>query len=361
MILNQNFLGQLDNSKLFWDDSFPDSVSMFFFHYKSLNFIKNNEYDTPFANGDTHFGWQLNPEFGLKLNQHLTAEAGIYLPYFFGTGPTWKFYPSFRIRLNTKGFEAIAGSLVNGLNHRLSEPLYEFENHLLQRQEYGLQLRYIKKKIFADLWLDWRNKIFLNDSRQEHFRSGYSLEFQTGYEKLKIYFPLQALALHYGGQLDTTGAPAYSDFAFVNGAKFSIALPSFTLMPDFRLVVAYQQSDVFFLLQNPKVKFAYWANFILRHKNFEFAQGYFYGQHYRLESGNPWMHSISFLNSRNKVYFNKRQILLTRFSLPFEVYTHFKGLFRLELIYDLNIRQMDYSMGLFMNVDELIRFNKANR
>lgn len=355
LFFTNNSFGQLDNSCLLWDETLADSVEKFYVRIKSFHFIKDNEYDSPFANGETFFGWQFNPEAGLKINKNICMEAGAYLPYDFGTGARWNFYPTLRLRIKHQSWEGIAGSLINGLSHRLSEPLYEFENHLSERQEYGLQLRYISRSVFSDLWLDWRNKTFLNSNEREHLRAGLSGEVKMEEGKTSTRLIVQALATHYGGQLDTSSFQSFSDFSFASGVRLTVfKFKELNIISDNRICIGYNQSDEFIFGDKPQNSFAFWHNIIIKHPFVELGFGFFKGNRYRYETGNPWMNSVSFANSRNGLYFEKRNLILLRASFPFKIYEEISGMFRADIIYDMNIERFDYSMGLYLNLDKII-------
>lgn len=347
--------GQLDNSHLCWDEHFPDSVEKFYVRLKSFHFIKNNEYDSPFAYGETFFGWQFNPEAGLKLNKNISLEAGTYLPYDFGSGSRWIFFPTLRLRIKHKSWEGIAGSLINGLSHRLSEPLFEFENHLTERQEYGIQIRHNSPTLFSDLWLDWRKKTFFNSNEQEHFRAGFSGDFKLEEGKTSTHLIVQALAIHYGGQLDTSSSPSFSDFSFAFGVRLTVfKFNKLNILSDNRICIGYNQSDEFIFGDKPQNSFALWHNIIFKFPFMELGFGSFTGSRYRYETGNPWMNSISFANSRNILYFVNRNLFLIRTSFYFKIYQEIDGLFRAEVICDNNLKRFDYSMGLYLNLDKII-------
>lgn len=349
----------MDNSYLCWDEHFPDSAEKFYLRVKNFHFIKNNEYDSPFAVGETFFGWHFNPEAGLKLNKNLCMEAGSFLPYDFGTGDRWNFFPTLRLRIKHKSWEGIAGSLINGLSHRLSEPLYEFENHLTARQEYGLQVRYHSNFIFSDLWLDWRKKTFLNSNEREHFRAGYSGDFKMEKGKTSIHLIVQSLAIHFGGQMDTSDAQSFSDFSFVTGIRITaFTYKNLIIISDNRICFGFNQSDEFILNEKPKNSLAHWHNIIFKHPFMELGFGFFRGSNYRFVTGNPWMNSISFTNSRNGLYFDNRNLMMIRASFPFKIYEEIGGMFRTDVIYDNNIGRFDYSMGLYLNLDKIIRLIK---
>ena len=60
--LSPDSFSQLDNSSLlFNNDVDTTKESQFFFKFQNLNFLKNNEYAGPMADGYTLFGYQLNP------------------------------------------------------------------------------------------------------------------------------------------------------------------------------------------------------------------------------------------------------------------------------------------------------------
>jgi len=352
---------QLDNSFLCWDDSTVHKEKNIFIHLKAHHFIKDNEYDSPFALGDTYFGWQLNPEAGFCIRKNLTAEAGFYMPYFYGSGAVWQVYPSLRIRYAIRKAELIAGTLVNSLSHQLTESLYEFEEFLTRRPEYGLQLRYKNQQHFHDLWLDWRKKSFFLSREREHFRAGYSGKYTRSFHhNYNMSVILQSMALHYGGQLDTSRSPSYSDFGFCGGILAEKKFFEASLRLDARFCMSYNQSDVYILNTLPKATPATWLQIIFRCHLLELSGGYFFSRGYRFETANRFMNSLSYFESRNTLYFRERRVFFIRASVPFDL-SGLKGIFRTDIIYDNNINRWDYSVGLYLNVEEFISINRESQ
>lgn len=99
------------------------------------------------------------------------------------------------------------GNLEGSLNHRLIEPLYDFERLLDNRLETGIQFQTIRDDLFLDMWIDWQKMIYNNDPEQERFVSGLSLHKQV----IKGTWPLsvitQLLVSHRGGQINVNPPP----------------------------------------------------------------------------------------------------------------------------------------------------------
>ena len=189
----------------------------------NLTFFKNNEYNSTAQKGYTLPGFW----FQLKSVYHplssVKLEAGVHSIWFWGAdmypafaykeNPAWKSHddahpvhlsPFFRVHLALSDrLSFILGNLYGGANHRLIEPLYNPELNLTSDPETGLQLLYNTKRFQVDLWLDWMTYIYRLDTHQEAFVAGFSTRFNTHdtSSPLNVYFPLQGLVLHRGGEI----------------------------------------------------------------------------------------------------------------------------------------------------------------
>ena len=151
--------GQLDN-RVFEDRMKVDTVDSrkLFLGVNLLGFVKDNEYDNyrnPVITGYTLFGYQLNPYLSYHLNKHIRIDGGIFLQKDFGNSNYTQIAPTLSIKYHNRGFSVIFGNLEGSLNHRLIEPLYDFERVLNNRLENGMQVQMMRDNLFLDAWIDW--------------------------------------------------------------------------------------------------------------------------------------------------------------------------------------------------------------
>ena len=194
------------NNKVFEDRltlDQPDSGKLFV-GLNALGFFKNNEYKKTVVNGYTLFGYQFQPTLSYHLTKNIRMDAGAYFQQDFGSSSPTTIAPIFSIKWKSKDYSVIFGNLEGSLNHRLIEPLYDFERVLNNRLETGVQIQLQHDGFFFDTWIDWQYMQHLNDSRQEQFVGGVSLMkriVRVGNGSLSI--PFQVVSRHQGGQLDT--------------------------------------------------------------------------------------------------------------------------------------------------------------
>ncbi len=177
-----------------------------FFGVNALGFFKNNEYKQTIIEGYTLFGYQLQPFVSYHLTPAIRIDAGAFLQKDFGNDKYSTAAPTFSVKWKSKDFSAIFGNLEGSLNHRLIEPLYDFERVLNRRLETGVQFLYDHDGLFADAWFDWQYMQYWNDPKQEQFVGGLSIQkrlLRVGSGTINL--PVQVLARHQGGQLDKAG------------------------------------------------------------------------------------------------------------------------------------------------------------
>jgi len=188
------------------NDSMQESVGLSIF---SNTFFKNNEYFDKIAQGYTLFGTQLQTELAYIINKNIRIQAGVYARKDFGNDQFTKVAPVLSVKLQTKGYSVIMGTLEGNVAHQLSEPLYDYERLILHPIENGLQIKVDKKKIWADTWINWEVQEYLNSTYQEQLSVGHSSKtilYQTK-KGLQIKWPLQFLFTHTGGQIDLDRTP----------------------------------------------------------------------------------------------------------------------------------------------------------
>ncbi len=204
--------GQLNN-QVFEDRMALDAADSgkLFLGVNALGFFKNNEYVRTIVKGYTLFGYQFQPYLSYHVSKNVRIDAGVYFQKDFGNSDISTVAPIFSVKWKSKDFSIIFGNLEGSLNHRLIEPLYDFERVLNNRLETGVQFQISREGFFADAWIDWQYMEYLNDAKQEQFIGGLSLQkrvLRVG--KGALFVPLQVVARHQGGQIDAAGLPIQS-------------------------------------------------------------------------------------------------------------------------------------------------------
>ncbi|MBL7849552.1 MAG: hypothetical protein JNN04_01530 [Cyclobacteriaceae bacterium] len=186
----------------------PTDSGKLFVGVNALGFFKNNEYRQTIIEGYTLFGYQFQPFLSYHLAPNLRIDAGAFLQKDFGNDAYSTAAPTFTLKWRHRDLAVLFGNLEGSLNHRLIEPLYDFERVLNRRLETGVQFLMDKDGFFADAWFDWQYMQYWNDPRQEQFVAGLSLQKRILSGKFgTLEIPLQLVARHQGGQLDAAGQP----------------------------------------------------------------------------------------------------------------------------------------------------------
>lgn len=197
----------------------------FFAGVNALGFFRNNEYKKTLVDGYTLFGYQFQPYVSYHLNRHVRIDAGGYFQKDFGNNSFSTQAPIFSVKWRKNEYAIIFGNLESSLNHRLIEPLYDFERMLSNRLETGFQFQINREDFFADLWIDWQYMQYWRDARQEQFVAGLSLKkdiFKTGKGIWSI--PLQLTSRHQGGELDTVDLAVQTLVNTAVGLDYRLAL-----------------------------------------------------------------------------------------------------------------------------------------
>lgn len=200
-------------------------VKKLFVEVDHISFFKNNEFNGDIIKGYTLPGFWAQPKAVYYPLRNIKLEAGIHLLRFWGADKypnyayldiaNWKandyqkgfhLLPFFRVQAAlSRNVTIVLGDIYGASNHNLIEPLYNPELNLIADPETGVQLLYQSKRLDVDVWANWESFIFDTDTHQEAFTFGLSsrIKYNSPESKLHLYTPLQLLAQHRGGELDT--------------------------------------------------------------------------------------------------------------------------------------------------------------
>ncbi|MDZ4715945.1 MAG: hypothetical protein SH819_10795 [Cytophagales bacterium] len=186
----------------------PADSGKLFAGVNAMGFLKNNEYSKTIIPGYTLFGVQVQPYLSYQISRNVRLDAGAYFQKDFGNEDVSTATPVFSLKWRKNAYAIIFGNIEGSLNHRLIEPLYDFERVLNNRLESGIQFQLNREDFFVDAWLDWQYMQHLKDSRQEQFVAGLSVQKRIArIGSGSLHLPVQVVSRHQGGQLDMAGLP----------------------------------------------------------------------------------------------------------------------------------------------------------
>ncbi len=320
----------------------------FFAGINALGFFKNNEYVKTIVDGYTMFGYQFQPFVSYHLNKNVRIDAGGYFQKDFGNNSFSTTAPIFSIKWRSKEYSVIFGNLESSLNHRLIEPLYDFERVLNNRLETGVQLQLNREDFFVDAWIDWQYMQYWRDSRQEQLVAGISLQkrvLKTGRGEWSI--PVQLLTRHQGGQLDQAGLPIQTLFNTavginwtqpMNGAINRMTVNGFYVYDKdiTHSRQAYFDGDGFYFNGTVSTSFG-----------LDVMVSYWQAREFQAFEGGKIYQSVSFFDPTRIQ--PSPQLLITRFLYDYKVTDRLFLTLRYEPYYDLAFKSFQYSYALYIN------------
>jgi len=193
-----------DNSIFLTYSEIQDTnINKLVFDFKSTSFLKNNEY-FEILRGWTGIGFMLKPQITYQPSETTKIEAGYFIEKYSGRDDFFKPIPLFRIQQKlSKSIEVVMGHLYGNLNHKLAEPMFQFDRYYTDNIEYGIQFLFNNKYFESDLWMNWEKFIFYDDPYKEEFVLGNtsSIKYQIN-SNFKLRIPIHYTWTHAGGQID---------------------------------------------------------------------------------------------------------------------------------------------------------------
>ena len=194
----------------------------------NFNYLRNYEFYNRFQDGYTLFGAQLEPQLVYYAHPKLLLTAGIHLRKDFGNDGIYKTYPLFSIKYQNESSTLINGVLEGSIHHRYIDPIFDFDKKITEPVEYGTQFIINKPSLFLDAFINWKRMIYKPSPQQEQFFAGVSADLSiTKTGKLQLSVPLQLLAFHQGGQIDTIPDPLQTLVNTSVGFKLKVSQKSF--------------------------------------------------------------------------------------------------------------------------------------
>lgn len=356
-LLSAGLNAQLDNSSLLYPNTLDTMRERgVFVKVQNLNFLKNNEYYNPFADGYTLFGIQFNPQLGYQLSKYTSVEGGIFLSKDFGNPDFTLVQPSFTFRYRKDDFKMLFGNIDGSLNHQLIEPVYNFEGVITHRQESGVQFVLNKRLYDFDVWVDWQNAIYNYSNEQEKIWGGVSANvLKLRGEKVELKLPFQMTVYHEGGQIDTTKMGLTKNMNYAPGLVLSYypsggAIQRFVADGRYVIRTNNYEDSVAHRSQGSGVM----ANIgFSTRKNFDVLLSYWYGDDFYNDMGGFLYSSRSRTVAYSSYYSERyRSLLILRLTKRITLPGRVALTLRAEPHYDLIKNIFEYSFGVYIRVDE---------
>jgi hypothetical protein len=348
---------QLDNSSLFQNNRIDTSEEKtVYIKIQNLNFMKNNEYSGPLADGFTLFGYQFNPQLGYAITKNLSVEGGIFLMKDFGNKNFTSIDPTFSVRYYKNDFKMVFGNIDGSINHQLIEPIQNFERVLSNRLESGAQFTLNKKYFDFDVWIDWQNMQYRFDNKQEKIWGGLSCNvLKLKNDKLEFSIPFQATILHLGGQIDTLRKGATKNWNYAVGFILKQNLNATFIKSIFIDTRYVSRINGYFdstfavksygdgLMANLGAKLA---------SNTDILLSYWNAQNYYNEYGGFLYSSRSSAIAYPWYSEKLRELIIARITKKIMLAKNVSLTIRVEPYYDLRNKFLEYSYGFYISVDE---------
>lgn len=325
---------------------------------RNLNFFKNNEYFNDFVYSRALAGLILEPTINYRIHPKLMLSTGLYVNKYYGETELDKIKPLFRVNWQiTNGINLIMGDVNHGLNHRMVEPIYQFDRHYTNNDEEGVQLILQTESAFSDFWVNYDQNSRPGDTEQEQMQIGYSGSYSFFHSKaipVKLFF--QTIWVHRGGQdlavsynVHTVtnavlGLDVYKQWGTswnVKTGLITYAVSSNELSPT--PVEPYSSG------------YGVYAGAYANSNYIQASVGYWYAYHFISQIGEPLFQSKSY--KYTSLLAPEKNIVCVKFGFKKEIRQGMDVGVRYEMYLSQNISSFDYFYGVHILVNEEVFFN----
>ena len=307
LLMCSNVYSQYENS-FFDHNKYENTIdsSHLLFHFDNLSYFRNAEYLSPIDKGSTYIGFQLLPYVQYSINEKAQIYGGINLRYDFGNPEIRSIEPYFKFTYeDVLKHNIIFGSLDGTLQHRMIEPLYDYEKAITDRFEQGLQITKPGKVLDYDIWIDWHDMIYENDPKNEKFVAGYNFYFNpVNNETDKLSLNAQGITVHSAGEIDKNSAPNSVEYNFAYGLEYTHRFSDKTdLFMSGHVALYEDQSDN--LVNGVIDGVGHLGVLRLTHHDYQFVLNYWDSYQYQGPWGEQLYHSLGNKNWPSALDFRK--------------------------------------------------------
>lgn len=340
--------GQWDNSLFYYKDEIDSTRNKTLdLTLNHLSFIRNNEYFSPLLAGYTLFGFNTSASLVYRPHPRLVLSGGIYFAKNFGSRKISDIRPLVSVIYNRKSNTFIFGNLKGALNHDLTEPLYDFENRLLQPLETGIQYILDNKSNHLDTWIAWEENAVAGVQKQEQFTFGLNFRrLVYSNNRLDISASLQWLIRHKGGQISPASIPVanFSNSCIGGIIRYSLNSNGYIQGSAYGIFSGDYSPDP--VLTNTAGRGLY-TNLEWRSKPIGIIISYWNAVDFYPIQGGTLYSSYSSSIRNPEEYQSRRHLLFLRVYKDFNIYPDFSVSLRLEPFYDFTNKSLEHSLGVY--------------
>jgi hypothetical protein len=352
-LLNFPLLAQIDNQR-FENHQLIDSTQFhrFCFVFESFSYLKNNEYFGNISDGYTFFGNMFSPKVQYYTAKNVVLETGFFLKKDFGSEQIYSFQPTFTVKIQKDSLQFLFGNLDGHLNHRLIEPLFDFERTISNRLESGLQLKKIKKNTFFDFWIDWQKMIYRDSPFSEEITGGIHWEKKfKAFKNTQISFPVQLTIKHQGGQINSNKNELGTIKNVALGIKFSWKNSNngaFVKSVETQNYWLDFSQDALILPNFNKGNGLY-MNILAKTKIVDLTLSYWDAQRYQSQLGGRLFQSVGDVYRKPGRIQEDRNLLIIRIMRDWKLAESLWLTARIEPYFDLGKPRFEHSEGIYLN------------
>ena len=351
---------QLNNSSLETFQHIDSTKSKILsFQFESFSYIKNNEYFLKVADGYTLFGNIFAPKLTYQPAPNVQIEGGIFARKDFGNTAFSSIQPIFTVKIQKDSSQFLFGNLEGHLNHRLIEPLLNFERVILNRQETGLQYTKRKKNTFFDAWIDWQKMIYSGSNFKEEIFAGLSWNKKI-ISKPNFYLsiPYQITFQHRGGQTTRDTGQVITNNNTAVGLEAEWKFRGFVQkIKTQNYLVGFQQNANYH--RYFKSGYGVYLNLTAETKLLNLMLSYWKSSGYLSDAGGDLYQSVGRTFRYGNVVEKDRNILIIRAMKDWEILDNLTLTFRFEPYFDFNNKAFEHSESLFLSYRQ--RFGLARK
>lgn len=323
-------------------------------NFKSISFVKNNEYSNPITEGYTLIGYFLQPELMYKADEKVSFALGAHLLSFSGTGNFTEARPVFSATYSfSKNTFFRIGTLKGSDEHRMLDPHFSRERVYSAYSEDGLQFTTSGERIFSDTWLSWENYIFRGDNEREIFTAGESFRYISPFfaGSLRMEVPVQIQFKHYGGQISDYDEGVETFLNIAAGISLTAGIDSRSSRAGVEALFFSGSSMTGNAPSGIESGYAGWYKMLLETGSVSIEAGYWDSDNFYAPNGNFIFSSVpertggSILKERSLLTF------LLSINLPYKDFLDFH--FGFDGYYDTNLKRFDNALSLHIKLDKL--------
>lgn len=316
------------------------------FHFDNLSYFRNTEYTSLVDKGSTYLGFYLLPYVQYSFNDKAQIYGGLSVRYDFGNPQVRKIEPYFKFTYELFGHDIIFGTLDGTVQHKVIEPLMDYELAITDRYEQGLQVRKPGKNLEYDFWIDWQKMIYENDPFNEVISAGlntYLSPISTDKNKLSINGV--ATTVHKAGEIDKSIEPNSMEYNFAAGLEYTHHFSENTNL-FLSGHAAFYEDRSGQLATGFRDGLGQLAVARLTHHGYQFVLSYWDSHQFQSPTGEQLYWSLG--NRNSPVPFNYRKMAGARISYEVEIGKNLVFLNRVGLNYNIDHNKADVTMENYL-------------